>query len=571
MGFASDKNIRTQLKFIIRIFSSILILVTVVSLIFLKKTQGKLEIALGETLSKYSLIREVGADILQARGAEKDMFLYDFGSDEYNKQKKFYELNFQQIQERIGKFNEYNLENDEKEFVGKHEELFKIWKEDKEKIIKGIEGEDPRVREEVLQYSLTKGFKNYLALEENLDTLADEYMDQAEIHLKKEQVNNKITFSIITVLSIIGIVIAVYYSQKLSKLITENVNKVVTLINRIREGELDAKIEINSKDELAYIANETMELGTVLNGLITSIDKTSANLSLVVNNIEGVSEAASKGAKETSEFMENVLTNSELQNKAVGTSKGYIEKLYANVDSITVESGEIECVAVDAEKLTNTGRRIVGDLVKRSEESVKTMNIINEMIHIVSSSTEAIDKITYNITEIAEQTNMLALNASIEAARAGEHGRGFAVVATEVSNLAEQTSNLAKEAKNIIVTVKQKTENTTGSIVGLEELHTNLNKSVYRNNEIFTEIEAYLNRIREKVENVKNINNRIIDNKEKLVYGVEEISKITEKSSDEIHKTMELTKDQTKKNYELQNQAKEIVKLTKELKGNFNE
>lgn len=563
-------SITKRLKMLTSIFLIILLTVGLVLLGALKSTQLKFENALESTLMKYSLIREIGADTLQIRSAEKDLFLYDVGSEVYENQKKHYYLNFQQIEERMGKFKEFELNDDELKYVQEHEKHYIEWSKNKEQVIKGLESKDEIKREEVLQYSLNEGFNEFLLVEDNLDNLADSYIESSKLEIAKEKRLNNLIMIFVFSLLIIGALFGILFSRNIINSISKGVKEIVYLLKEFKNGNFTSKINVNSKDELEYIANETMNMGNSIKSLLESIEGTFEKLNSTIEIIDEVSDITNKGANTTVGYMEKVLQNSINQNVEIHETKDCIKKLYLNVNNIGKETKEINDITINTEKLTLKGIDIVQELVNISEKSINTIGKINKMIKIVKEGNDAINNITYNIQEISEQTNLLALNASIEAARAGEHGRGFSVVASEVSLLAEQTGNLSREAKGIITEVKQKADDTINSIEGFEGLYTKLNDSINNNNEMFMDIKAYLEIIKNKVSDIDSIGIDIDSEKIKLMDTMEKILETVDKSKGNIEFTLDLTNEQAKETEILDLETKKMRELTEELKSILN-
>lgn len=558
-------SIVTKFKLLVGICLAVLLVLSGINIISLKITQLKLEDALGENFSKYALVRDVGADILQAKNAEQGLLLYEVNSDEYNSQKESLKKNYDQIEERMGKYSTYELNDNEKDFVKKHEQYLKEWIEVNDKEIVLIERNEYEARNQAIEYSKNEGFDKFSIVEEHLDGMGDSYLELSQLQLENEKKTNDKIMIFILVILISSFLICIISYSRISRSLSENVKKIVKLLNEYSAGNLDAVIEINSKDELEYIADNTMNMGESLKKLINSIDNTTDKLTSTVDKLTTATEETNKGANNTSVLMEEVLSDSQMQNSQLTEGKNTINILYGNVDNITNQTNEINTITISAEEITNKGKEIILELVTNSEESMKNMSVITEMMDTVKTSTDLIDNITYNIQKISEQTNLLALNASIEAARAGEQGRGFAIVAKEVSSLADESSELSNEAKKLIDDVKNKTNSTVDFVAGLKELYEKLNKSVNKNNEIFMNISNYLDLIKNRVSEVEEISSQIKNDKSNLINIIEKISEITEDSMEKINRTVNLANNQVNINEGLEEEARFLNELSNEL------
>jgi methyl-accepting chemotaxis protein len=202
------------------------------------------------------------------------------------------------------------------------------------------------------------------------------------------------------------------------------------------DGDLTKRIEKKSNDEL----------GDVVDWFNQFVDKLHNSISNVVSSIQPLTSLSADLGALTSE----TLTITGNQNKATEAVSIVVEEMVSSVQAVSSHASSASEAANDADKAAKDGREIVNKTVESINGLAQEVERAGEVIRKLEADTENVGTILDVIKGIAEQTNLLALNAAIEAARAGEQGRGFAVVADEVRTLASRTQDSTQEIQKVI-------------------------------------------------------------------------------------------------------------------------
>lgn len=324
-------------------------------------------------------------------------------------------------------------------------------------------------------------------------------------------------------------------------------------LEQVAEGKLNVQLNestLKRKDEVGHISRSIMTLKTELTEIITNIkdqgkalndssaylsekaENSADHISQVERAVEEIAQGATGQAEETQKATENVIIMGNM---------------------IEETTGEIDAMNENAKLIKQLGQTAIDtlkDLQTINQRTKESIDIIYEQTNTTNSSAQKIKEATALITDIAEETNLLSLNASIEAARAGEQGRGFAVVAAQIQKLAEQSNESARQIEEIITSLLADSEKAVDTMEEVKDIMGQQNDNVMKTDEQVNQvlgqvdqaIEA-IGRVAVKTEKLNEARINVTDTVQNLTAVAQENAASTQQSAASVNQVSEIIQD----------------------------
>lgn len=300
-----------------------------------------------------------------------------------------------------------------------------------------------------------------------------------------------------------AILLSILLGMFISSLISRPLQKLVEVVGKVANGDLTQASGIESLDEAGQLAKSVDSMVDGLRNTVSGIMENAQNLSASAQQISASSEELASG-------------NASQANSAQAISELFRE-LSAAIHAVAVNTEQASELAERSMSIAQDG----GEVIRNSMDSMA--HVSNQMVKLEQDS-QQIGSIIEVIEDIADQTNLLALNAAIEAARAGEQGRGFAVVADEVRKLAERSSEATKQITSII---KGMQGNTRESVTMVQES----SRFSQKTGESFQQISSMVNNAGAKVSEIAAASEEQAAQASEVMQSVESISAATEEAA----------------------------------------
>lgn len=392
--------------------------------------------------------------------------------------------------------------------------------------------------------------------------------DNAVNAASQKMEDSKLALSIANITAIlIGITLILLLSRNISR----ELNKVVHIIKEVAHGNLQAPAATYSgKDEIGQLSFAINLLKGNLQNILTNISDASNSLSSQSEELNQSANEVREGNLQVASTMEELSSGSEAQANSASHLAETMND-FTNIVKHSEQDGvDIAASSNEVLKLTNNGQELMTTSVNQMKQiDYIVADSVTKMKNLDKQS-QAISNLVGVIEDIANQTNLLSLNAAIEAARAGEHGKGFAVVADEVRKLSEQVSTSVGEITSIVSAIQKETDHVVDSLSkGYQEVQEGT-EQIEATGQNFEAIRGAVNSMSEKITVISENLNHIAENSGQMNHLIEEIASVSEESAAGVEQAAASSQQTASSMEEVSGNADELARLAEHLNEEIN-
>ena len=345
----------------------------------------------------------------------------------------------------------------------------------------------------------------------------------------RENLTKNIIFLCIVMLA--GIAVTVIFVIALLRAI----RSVITNLDAVAQGSLNTEVGnrlVTRSDEIGDIARSVHSLIQNMAEVITNIFKTSQSLDRIstgfeesfgsmtqnISNVDTAVEEMAKGSTQQAEETQNVSSEVQGMGDAIESTTDNIENLVSSTNKMRDYNRSVDDTLVE--------------LIKISDETKEAFDIVYKQTNVTNQSAQEIQSAADVITDIADQTNLLSLNASIEAARAGENGKGFAVVAEEIRTLADQSRQSTEQINQIVNDLIQNSSISVDITNKVSEAFSKQDEKMRDTKEIFTNLNSEINRVSSAIDGIGTEVSDLEQHKNVIATSVDSLTTFAEQNAD---------------------------------------
>lgn len=344
----------------------------------------------------------------------------------------------------------------------------------------------------------------------------------------------------------IVLILTIFVCFIASKGIAAAIEDSVLVVQKMASGNLSVNINeknLNRKDEVGKLSASTKSLQESLHNMIGSISENTSRLDSSSKDMSNVAWQASDAMSSISENLKSVLSSAKNQAEVTGSVTENVNNINHMLGNTGDEVDGLSDAATDMLKSGSEVANSLKDLYTSNEGVLDAIDKIREQTSETDISVEKIKEAVNLIASIAEETNLLSLNASIEAARAGESGKGFAVVAVEISKLADQSNAASADIEKMIMNLGQNSEKTISTMETVQDAINRQSEDMNNTRKIFEKVKGCIKSVAEGVTNIREATERLEGETSCIADDINNLNLQAETNMQNIEETLKAGED----------------------------
>ena len=384
---------------------------------------------------------------------------------------------------------------------------------------------------------------------------------------EKDQAIDRILKTVIfSVLAVVAICIFVAVSISMS--ITGSLQKGIGVVQKVAQGELGTAIDtklLGRKDEIGDLAKAIETLQQALLNIISKISHSSEQITRAADDLGVTANETNSTMKQVECAVSSITGNISEQAQS---TKSTTDNIVLMGEQIGITSSEVNLLNQNADLMRKSSEQAtttIQQLRQINTEVENSIETINRQIHLTNDSAQKIRAATEIIASIADETNLLSLNASIEAARSGESGRGFAVVAAQIQKLAEQSNNSSRAIEKITNDLINNSAETVAIMSNVHEIISSQSQNMIETEQIVAEVMSGIGTSLERIEQIESSTVMLEDSRNRIVQAVEGLSEIAQQNAASTQETCAQTVEVSNTFAEIEGSAKQLMDIAEDL------
>lgn len=366
-------------------------------------------------------------------------------------------------------------------------------------------------------------------------------------------------------ISIVLLVIILAIAVVTSNIITRPIKNMTNAAIQVANGQLNIQIKEEGAKEIKNLASAFNRMSHNIRNLVleisevaTMVDHSSGEVNELIASTKSISDDIANTTNELAK-------GAQEQSQSVTIGAEMVNQITESIHRITKDSEESYEKINDVNNSVMNGLKVIDNQANLMESNKKSTHKMKDAITQLEEKSHVIKEIAEVIGDIANQTNLLSLNAAIEAARAGENGKGFAVVADEVRKLAEQSAKFSGEIGALLQDIQEKTLQSVDEVVQVQKIVDEQEVSLQETRKLYIDIENKMNDVVERTVRITEETKQIQEQSEQASNSIEEVAAVTQESAAATQEVASSTEEQNSAVMKINDEVEVLVKKANEL------